>query len=38
VKEIENVILQAKESKRLTSSNSDIESLVRELLENHTIG
>jgi len=38
VKEIENVILQSKESKRLTASDSDIESLVRELLENHTIG
>ena len=38
VKEIENVILQAKESKRLTSSDADVESLVRELLEDHTIG
>ena len=38
VKEIENVILQAKESKRLTASDRDIESLVRELIENHTIG
>ncbi len=38
VKEIENVILQAKESKRLSASDKEIESLVRELLENHTIG
>jgi electron transfer flavoprotein beta subunit len=38
VREIENVILQAKESRRLTSADKDIESLVRELLENHTIG
>jgi electron transfer flavoprotein beta subunit len=38
VKEIENIILQAKESKRLTSSDADVESLVRELLEDHTIG
>ncbi len=38
VKKIENVIIQAKESRHLTSSDSDIESLVRELFENHTIG
>lgn len=38
VKEIENIILRAKESKRLTSSDADVESLVRELLEDHTIG
>ena len=38
VKEIDNVILQAKESKRLTASDRDIEALVKELLESHTIG
>jgi len=38
VKEIENVILQSRETKHLTSSNSDIEGLVRELLDSHTIG
>jgi len=38
VKEIDNVILQAKESIHLTASDKDIESLVIELLDNHTIG
>ena len=38
VKEIDNVILQAKEARHLTASDRDIESLVRELLDSHTIG
>ncbi|MDF1559561.1 MAG: electron transfer flavoprotein subunit beta/FixA family protein [Bacteroidales bacterium] len=38
VKEIDNVILQSKEAKQLTASDRDIEALVRELLESHTIG
>jgi len=38
VKEIDNVILQSKETKQLTSSDRDIEALVKELLESHTIG
>jgi electron transfer flavoprotein beta subunit len=38
VKNIENVILAAKESKVLTSSDGDINSLIKELIENHTIG
>lgn len=38
VKTIENVVLQAKESKVLTSSDEDINSLIKELIENHTIG
>lgn len=38
VKEIDNVIIQSKETKQLTSSDSDIEALVKELLESHTIG
>ncbi len=38
VKEIDNVILQSKETRHLTASDKDIESLVRELLESHTIG
>lgn len=38
VKQVENIVFQAKESKRLTSSDSDIESLIKELLANHTIG
>ncbi|MFN8257837.1 MAG: electron transfer flavoprotein subunit beta/FixA family protein [Bacteroidales bacterium] len=38
VKTIENVVLQAKESKVLTSADEDINSLIKELIENHTIG
>jgi electron transfer flavoprotein beta subunit len=38
VKTIENVVFQAKESKTLTSSDKDIEDLVKELILNHTIG
>jgi electron transfer flavoprotein beta subunit len=38
VKNIENVILQAKESKVLSSSDDDINAFVKELIENHTIG
>ena len=38
VKKIENVVFQAKESKRLTDNNSEIDGLMRELIENHTIG
>jgi len=38
VKAIENVVLQAKESKVLNESDFDIESLMKELIVNHTIG
>lgn len=38
VKKIENIVFQAKESKKLTSSDSDIEGLIQELLASHTIG
>lgn len=38
VKKIENVVFQAKESKRLTGDNTEIEELMRELIANHTIG
>ncbi len=38
VKSIQNIVFQAKESKTLTSSDEDIEDLIVELLENHTIG
>ncbi len=38
VKKIENVVLQAKEAKVLTSSDNDIEQLMKELFESHTIG
>ena len=38
VKKIENIILQAKESRTLSDSDSDIEGLVKELISSHTIG
>ena len=38
VKAIENVVLQSKESKTLSDSNSEINDLMKELLENHTVG
>ncbi len=38
VKKIENVVFQAKESKRLSNDESELETLIVELIENHTIG
>ena len=38
VKAIQNVVLQSKDSKVLTSSESDIKELMAELLDNHTLG
>lgn len=38
VKKIENIIFQAKESKTITGSDADVENLIIELLNNHTIG
>jgi len=38
VKRIENIVFQAKESKKLTPSFEDIDSLVKELVSSHTIG
>ena len=38
VKKIENVVFQAKESKRLTDSDEEIDELMKELIRNHTIG
>jgi len=38
VKTIENVVFTAKESRRLDDSDDTIESLVKELISNHTIG
>jgi len=38
VKKIENVVFKAKESKQLGNNDADIESLVLDLLENHTFG
>jgi electron transfer flavoprotein beta subunit len=38
VKKIENIVFQAKESKKLTDTDKDINELMKELIENHTIG
>ena len=38
VKKIENVVFQAKESKKLTPADAEIEELIVELIANHTIG
>ncbi len=38
VKQIENVVFTAKESKRLTASDQEMEDLMKELITNHTIG
>ena len=38
VKKIENIVHQAKESKILSSSFEDIDSLIKELFSSHTIG
>jgi len=37
VKKIENVVFQAKESKRLTDDDTELEDLIKELIANHTI-
>lgn len=38
VKKIENVVFQAKESKKLTAAEGDIDSLIQELMASHTLG
>ncbi len=38
VKTVENVVLQAKEAKILSPSDNDMDALMRELIESHTIG
>ena len=38
VKKVENIIFQAKESRSMTGSDEDIENLIVELINNHTIG
>lgn len=38
VKSIESVVFTAKESKRMTAKDDEIEGLVKELIANHTIG
>jgi len=38
VKQIENVVFTAKEARRLSDADNEIEDLVKELIVNHTIG
>ena len=38
VKKIENVVFQAKDTKRLADSDSDMQALMVELIANHTLG
>ena len=38
VKAVQNIVFQAKESKTLTSSDADVESLIKELLDEKIIG
>jgi electron transfer flavoprotein beta subunit len=38
VKSVQNIVFQAKESKTLTASDADVESLIKELLEEKIIG
>lgn len=38
VKKIENVVFKAKESRVLSKNDEDIDDLMKELIENHTIG
>lgn len=38
VKAVQNIVFKAKESKQLTGSDADVEELIKELLNSHTIG
>jgi electron transfer flavoprotein beta subunit len=38
VKTIQNIVFQAKENKTISSADSDIDDLMKELITNHTIG
>lgn len=38
VRQVENIVFQAKDSKKYTNNNEEIESLMQELINNHTIG
>jgi len=38
VKQIESVVFTAKESKKLTAADNEIDALMKELITNHTIG
>ncbi len=38
VKAVQNIVFKAKESKRLTGADAEVEELIKELLDSHTIG
>lgn len=38
VKAVQNIVFKAKESRRLTATDADVEGLIKELLDSHTIG
>jgi electron transfer flavoprotein beta subunit len=38
VKKIDNIVFTAKESKKLSAHDADIDQMMKELIENHTIG
>ena len=38
VKTVQNIVFQAKESKTLTASDADVESMIKELLDEKIIG
>jgi len=38
VKQIQNIVFQAKDSKTLTNDDEQIEDLIKELIDNHTLG
>jgi len=38
VKAVQNIVFKAKESKRLSADDSEVEGLIKELLDSHTIG
>ncbi len=38
VKAVQNIVFKAKESKRMGSSDAEVEGLIKELLDSHTIG
>lgn len=38
VKKVENIVLAAKESKQIDTSDEQLEDFIKELIENHTIG
>lgn len=38
VKAVQNIVFKAKESKHLTAADAEVEDLIKELLESHTIG